>query len=61
MKELMGGLWLTGLIAWAILGVVPGLVCIGIGVAAGSCELAKLRRAEQAEASWRKTYPPYGY
>lgn len=61
MKELMGGLWLTGLIAWALLGMVPGLICIGIGVLAGSWELAKLRRAEQAEASWRKTYPPYGY
>lgn len=61
MKELMGGLWFAGLLAWAVLGVVPGLVLIGLGAAAAAGELAKERRAEQQAASWRKNYPPYRY
>lgn len=61
MKEIMGGCMFGGLVAWAIMGLVPGLILIGIGVAAGSWELVKEHEQEKAEASWRKSYPPYGY
>ena len=57
----MGGLWLAGLVAWALLGLIPGLVCIILGAGAGAGELIKEHQLEKAEASWRKSYPPYGY
>lgn len=61
MKEIMGGCWFAGLLAWALLGLVPGLILIGIGALAGGWELIKEAEAEKAEESWRKTYPPYRY
>lgn len=61
MKEIMGGCWFAGLLAWALLGLVPGLVLLGLGAIAGSWELIKEAEAEKAEASWRKNYPPYRY
>lgn len=61
MKEIMGGCWFAGLLVWALLGLVPGLVLIGLGALAGSWELIKEVEAEKAEESWRKTYPPYRY
>ena len=61
MKELTGGLWLAGLLAWAILGLVPGIILLLLGIAAGSCELVRQAAAARAAASWRKDYPPYGY
>lgn len=61
MKELMGGLWFAGLVAWALLGLVPGLILIGIGIAAASWELVHELQAIKADKSWRKQYPPYGY
>lgn len=61
MKELMGGLWFAGLLAWAILGFLPGLVLIGLGAAVAAGVLAKERQAQQQAASWRKNYPPYRY
>lgn len=61
MKELMGGLWLAGVLAWALLGLIPGiiLIIIGAGICAG--ELVKERKAEISTQAWRKSYPPYGY
>lgn len=61
MKELMGGLWFAGLCVWALLGLVPGLILIGLGAlaAAGSWYKEQLE-AERAE-SWRRNYPSYKY
>lgn len=50
-----------GLLGWALLGLLPGLVLIGLGAAVGAGELVKERKAEQAARDWRRTYPPYGY
>ncbi len=61
MKELMGGLWFTGLIAWALLGLLPGIVCIALGTLAGSWELHRELVDRRSAASWRKTYPSYKY
>lgn len=61
MKELMGGLWFAGLLAGALLGLVPALCLFLLGACAGAGELLKTRKAEQQAASWRKDYPPYGY
>lgn len=61
MKELMGGLWFTGLLAWALLGFIPGLICIILGALAGSWELVRELQAVKTEKSWRKNYPSYKY
>ena len=61
MKEIMGGCWFAGLIVWALLGFVPGLILLVIGAIAGIGELHREWQLERAEASWRKTYPPYRY
>ena len=61
MKEIMGGCWFAGLLAWALLGLVPGLILIGIGCLAASWQLIKDKQAEQIEQSWRKNFPPYRY
>ena len=61
MKELMGGLWFAGLLAWALMGLMPGLVLLGLGVIAGAGELVRERQTVKRAASWRRTYPPYGY
>lgn len=61
MKELIGGLWFAGLVAWALLGLLPGLICIALGVLAGAGSwYGELLKARQAE-SWRKNYPSYKY
>jgi len=52
---------LAGLLAWALLGFIPGLILIGFGALVGGWELIKEAEAEKAEESWRKTYPPYRY
>lgn len=61
MKEIMGGLWFAGLLAWALIGLMPGLVLFGLGAVAGAGELVKERQAAKQAASWRRTYPPYRY
>ena len=61
MKEIMGGCWLTGLLAWALLGTIPGIILIAIGCIAASWQLAKEKQAEIKAASWRKNYPSYKY
>lgn len=61
MKEVAGGLWLAGLVVWALIGLVPGLILIGIGILAGAGELVKEKQAEAEKASWRKNYPSYKY
>lgn len=61
MKEIIGGCWLAGLLAWAALGMVPGLVLLGLGTLAESWELIKKAEAVKAENSWRKNYPSYKY
>lgn len=61
MKEIMGGCWLAGMITWALIGFVPGIILLGIGSIAGAGELVKERQLDKRAASWRKTYPPYGY
>ena len=61
MKEILGGCWFAGLLAWALLGLVPGLILFGIGCIAGAGELVKEKQAEVEENSWRKNYPSYKY
>ena len=61
MKEIIGGCWLAGLLAWAVLGMIPGLILLGLGTLAESWELIKRAEAVKAENSWRKNYPPYRY
>lgn len=60
-KEIAGGSWLAGLVCWAILGIIPGLLLFFIGGIAASWELIKSKQAAANEESWRKNYPPYGY
>ena len=61
MKEIMGGLWVAGLVAGALLGIVPAAILFILGAGAGAAELVKKHRAEQLTQSWRKAYPPYRY
>ena len=61
MKEVMGGCWFSGLIAWALLGIVPAIILFAIGAGAGIAALYQEEKQEQAEASWRKQYPSYKY
>ena len=61
MKEITGGCWFTGLIAWALLGLIPGIIFIGIGCIAASWQLVKEKQAEAEAESWRKNYPTYKY
>lgn len=61
MKEVMGGCWLAGLLAWALIGPVPGLILLGVGTVAGAGEAVKEYQAAKAAASWRKNYPNYKY
>lgn len=61
MKEIMGGCWFAGLLAWALMGLIPGLILFGIGAIAGAGEAVKERQAEKQAASWRKNYPSYKY
>lgn len=61
MNELMGGLWFAGLLAWALFGLVPGVILITLGAVACIGKLAKEQKAEAARQAWHKYYPPYGY
>ena len=61
MKELMGGLWFAGLLAWALFGLLPGVILITLGAAVCIGELVKEQKAEAEQQAWRKYYPPYGY
>lgn len=61
MKEIMGGLWFAGLVAGALLGILPAIILLILGAGAGAAELVKEHRAEQLAQSWRKAYPPYRY
>lgn len=61
MKEVMGGLWFAGLVAGALLGMLPAIILFILGAGAGAAELVKDHQAEQLRQSWRKTYPPYRY
>ena len=58
---IMGGFLFGGLVACALLGIIPGAILIGIGAAIGCWQLAQEKRAEAARESWRAEYPPYGY
>ena len=61
MMELMGGLWLAGLVTWAIVGWIPGIIFLLLGLAAGSWELHHELVDRRSAASWRKNYPSYKY
>lgn len=51
MKEVAGGLWFAGLLAWALLGIIPGIILLLLGTGAASwgwavsCKLQKLLQA----------------
>ena len=57
----IGGLWFGGLVAWALMGLVPGCILIGIGAVIGWIAAAMDRQAEKQAESWRRKYPPYKY
>ena len=65
MKEIIGGCWIAGILAMALLGIVPGLVLLllgaGAGIVAGVMELLARKQKEEAEQAWRKNYPSYKY
>lgn len=61
MKELAGGLWLAGLIAWALFGLIPGIILICIGWIAGAGSWIYTLEKEKQAASWRSQYPSYKY
>ena len=58
---IIGGLMLGGLVAGALLGVIPGLALYGLGAAAAGIAAAQERRAEKQADSWRRNYPSYKY
>lgn len=61
MKELMGGLSLAGLIAWSILGFIPGILLLLAGAGAGVAGLIKESYNNKQAESWRAAYPTYKY
>lgn len=61
MKELMGGLWLAGLLAGALWSISAMIVFFLLGTIAGLIELSKQARNERKENSWRAEYPSYKY
>lgn len=58
---IMGGFMFGGLVAGAVLGLVPGAILVGIGAVIGCWQLVQEKRAEAEQESWRAEYPPYGY
>ena len=58
---IIGGLLLGGLLAGAILGLVPGAILMGIGGAIAALGAAEDAKKERNEESWLKCYPPYRY
>lgn len=61
MKELMGGFWFAGLIAWAMFGFIPGTILIFFGLVILFYELIKEYQKNKAANNWRKNYPAYRY
>lgn len=61
MVGIIGGLLCGGLVAGALLGLVPGAMLLGLGAVVGCAAATKERRAEKQAESWRNNYPPYGY
>lgn len=61
MKELTGGLWFAGLIAGALLGIVPALIFGALGALAGAAGCYQEWLDKQAANSWRAEYPSYKY
>ena len=61
MKEIIGGLWFAGFLAWAIFGFIPGTVFILFGISLFFCEMIKEKRQDRASQNWRKSYPSYKY
>ena len=61
MKEIMGGCWFAGLLAWALLGFLPGLILFILGFIVCMIILYKEHQSEIAEQAWRKNYPSYKY
>ena len=61
MVGVIGGLFVGGLLAGALLGVVPGAILIGLGTAVSCWELYREKRAEAEAESWRRSYPSYKY
>ena len=56
-----GGLMFGGLIAGALLGLLPGAILLGLGAVASCIAAAQEHLAEQQAASWRRNYPSYKY
>lgn len=59
MKEIMGGLWLAGLVAGALLGILPAAIFFILGAGAGAAAYHKEKKA--ASCKLQDTYPTYKY
>ena len=58
---IIGGLLFGGLVAGALMGLLPGAILVGLGaVAYGIAAIQEQQAAKQAE-SWRRNYPSYRY
>lgn len=58
---IIGGLLFGGLLAVALMGLLPGAILLGLGAVASCIVAAQERQAEQQAESWRRNYPSYKY
>jgi len=58
---IIGGLLFGGLLAVALMGLLPGAILLGLGAVASCIAAAQERQAEQQAESWRRNYPSYKY
>jgi len=58
---IIGGLLFGGLVAGAVLGLVPGAMLVGLGAVASCMAAVQERQATKAAERWRSNYPSYKY
>lgn len=58
---IIGGLLFGGLVAGALLGLLPGVILIGLGIAASCAAAIQEKQAAKRAESWRRNYPSYKY
>ena len=56
-----GGLMIGGLVAGALLGLLPGAILLGLGAVASCIAAIQEQKAEERAENWRKNYPSYRY
>ena len=58
---IVGGFLFGGLMAWALFGLVPGIILMALGAAASCFIECRNRQAAKQAESWRRNYPSYKY